>query len=142
PGEHRRGVPVRLAHVQQQLGHRRNDAGAGAGCKEYVACRYREDGALVLSEFAGAAAELTGAFLVNPHHLDEVENALAEALAQSPQQARLRMGGLRSQVLTHDVEFWARSFLAALSDGRPGVPGSPVADGSAPLASDTEWALT
>ncbi|MET9009648.1 alpha,alpha-trehalose-phosphate synthase (UDP-forming) [Streptomyces olivaceoviridis] len=111
-------------------------------CKEYVACRYREDGALVLSEFAGAAAELTGAYLVNPHHLDEVKNALAEALDQSPHQARLRMGGLRHQVLTHDVDFWARSFLAALSDGRPGVPGSPVADGSAPLASDTEWALT
>ncbi|MGV9936940.1 hypothetical protein ACWDY4_41475, partial [Streptomyces olivaceoviridis] len=32
-----------------------------------------------LSEFAGAAAELTGAYLVNPHHLDEVKNALAGA---------------------------------------------------------------
>jgi trehalose 6-phosphate synthase len=39
-------------------------------CKEYVASRYGLDGVLVLSEFAGAAAELTSALLVNPHDLD------------------------------------------------------------------------
>ncbi|MEU6667468.1 trehalose-6-phosphate synthase [Streptomyces sp. NPDC046727] len=111
-------------------------------CKEYIACRYREDGALVLSEFAGAAAELSGAYLVNPHDLQGVKNALAEALDLSPDEARHRMSRLRRQVLTHDVEFWARSFLTALSDGRPGPSPSPAADGSSPLAYDTEWALT
>jgi trehalose 6-phosphate synthase len=37
--------------------------------KEYVACRHDESGALVLSEFTGAADELGSAFLVNPHDL-------------------------------------------------------------------------
>ncbi|GGM44346.1 trehalose-6-phosphate synthase [Longimycelium tulufanense] len=83
-------------------------------CKEYVACRYDLGGALVLSEFAGAAAELTSAFLVNPHDLDGVKNALYSALTVDPAEGRRRMRALRRQVLTHDVDRWARSFLEAL----------------------------
>jgi trehalose 6-phosphate synthase len=83
-------------------------------CKEYVACRYDLGGALVLSEFAGAAAELTSAFLVNPHDLDGVKNALQAALDIDPAEGRRRMRALRRQVLTHDVDRWARSFLEAL----------------------------
>jgi len=83
-------------------------------CKEYVACRHDLGGTLVLSEFAGAAAELTSAFLVNPHDLDGVKNALHAALTIDPAEGRRRMRALRRQVLTHDVDRWARSFLEAL----------------------------
>ena len=83
-------------------------------CKEYVACRHDLGGALVLSEFAGAAAELTSAFLVNPHDLDGVKNAMVAALEVDPAEGRRRMRALRRQVLTHDVDRWARSFLDAL----------------------------
>jgi trehalose 6-phosphate synthase len=83
-------------------------------CKEYVACRYDLGGSLVLSEFAGAAAELTSAFLVNPHDLDGVKNAIYAALTVDPAEGRRRMRALRRQVLTHDVDRWARSFLDAL----------------------------
>jgi trehalose 6-phosphate synthase len=83
-------------------------------CKEYVACRHDLGGALVLSEFAGAAAELTSAFLVNPHDLDGVKNAMESALEVDPAEGRRRMRALRRQVLTHDVDRWARSFLDAL----------------------------
>jgi trehalose 6-phosphate synthase len=83
-------------------------------CKEYVACRHDLGGALVLSEFAGAAAELTSAFLVNPHDLDGVKNAMEAALEVDPAEGRRRMRALRRQVLTHDVDRWARSFLDAL----------------------------
>ncbi len=83
-------------------------------CKEYVACRHDLGGALVLSEFAGAAAELTSAFLVNPHDLDGVKNAMHAALTLDPAEGRRRMRALRRQVLTHDVDRWARSFLDAL----------------------------
>jgi len=83
-------------------------------CKEYVACRHDLGGSLVLSEFAGAAAELTSAFLVNPHDLDGVKNALEAALNIDPAEGRRRMRALRRQVLTHDVDRWARSFLDAL----------------------------
>jgi trehalose 6-phosphate synthase len=83
-------------------------------CKEYVACRHDLGGALVLSEFAGAASELTSAFLVNPHDLDGVKNAMIAALDVDPAEGRRRMRALRRQVLTHDVDRWARSFLDAL----------------------------
>jgi trehalose 6-phosphate synthase len=83
-------------------------------CKEYVAARHDLGGALVLSEFTGAAAEFTSAFLVNPHDLDGVKNAMLAALAMDPEEGRRRMRALRRQVLTHDVNRWARSFLEAL----------------------------
>jgi trehalose 6-phosphate synthase len=91
-------------------------------CKEYVACRHDLGGALVLSEFAGAAAELTSAFLVNPHDLDGVKNAMHEALTIDQEDGRRRMRALRRQVLTYDVDRWARSFLRVLArdDGPTG----------------------
>ena len=48
--------------------------------KEYVACRQADDGALVLSEFAGAAQELRQAYLVNPHDIDGLKDRLVEAM--------------------------------------------------------------
>jgi trehalose 6-phosphate synthase len=87
--------------------------------KEYVACRPDLNGALVLSEFAGAAAELTSAFLINPHDLDGIKNAIERAITADPEERHRRMRALRRQVMTHDVQRWAQSFLAALgSDGR------------------------
>jgi trehalose 6-phosphate synthase len=83
--------------------------------KEYVACRTDLGGALVLSEFAGAAAELRGAYLVNPHDLDGVKNTILEALEQDPEQGRRRMTKLHEQVVEHDVHRWAESFLGALT---------------------------
>ncbi len=47
--------------------------------KEYVACRFNDDGALVLSEFAGAADELRQAWLVNPYDINGMKSALLEA---------------------------------------------------------------
>jgi trehalose 6-phosphate synthase len=82
--------------------------------KEYVACRHDNGGALVLSEFAGAALELKDALLVNPHDTDGVKNALHNALTLDPDEGRRRMRALRRQVLNHDVDRWARTFLDAL----------------------------
>ncbi len=82
--------------------------------KEYVACRHDLTGTLVLSEFAGAAAELTSAFLVNPHDLDGIKNAIEAAITVEPDEERRRMRALHRQVMTHDVQRWAKGFLAAL----------------------------
>ena len=84
--------------------------------KEYVACRSDLGGALVLSEFTGAAAELRQAYLVNPHDLEGVKDAIEAALNQSDEEGRRRMRSLRRQVLAHDVDRWARSFLDALAE--------------------------
>ena len=83
--------------------------------KEYVACRSDLGGALVLSEFTGAAHELHQSFLVNPHDLEGVKDAIEAALLQTPEDGRRRMRALRRQVLAHDVDRWARSFLEALA---------------------------
>ena len=87
--------------------------------KEYVACRSDLGGALVLSEFTGAAAELRQAYLVNPHDPEGVKDAIEAALNQSDDEGRRRMRALRRQVLVHDVDRWARSFLDALAAGHP-----------------------
>src|SRR5574337_273397 len=87
--------------------------------KEYVACRSDLGGALVLSEFTGAAAELRWAYLVNPHDLEGVKDAIEAAANQSAEDGRRRMRALRRQVLAHDVDRWARSFLDALAGAHP-----------------------
>jgi trehalose 6-phosphate synthase len=86
--------------------------------KEYVACRSDLGGALVLSEFTGAAAELRQAYLANPHHLEGVKDAIEAALNQTPEEGRRRMRALRRQVLVHDVDLWAKSFLESLAATR------------------------
>ncbi len=87
--------------------------------KEYVACRNDLGGALVLSEFTGAAAELRQAYLVNPHDLEGVKDTIEAALNQSVEEGRRRMRSMRRQVLAHDVDRWARSFLDALAEAHP-----------------------
>ncbi len=87
--------------------------------KEYVACRYDESGALVLSEFTGAADELTGAFLFNPHDIDGMKDAIVRAATIGPAEARRRMRLMRRRVREHDVAYWAESFLGMLG-GMPG----------------------
>ena len=84
--------------------------------KEFVACRYDESGALVLSEFTGAADELTGAFLVNPHDIEGLKDAIVRAATISPAEARRRMRLMRRPVREHDVAYWARSFLGMLGE--------------------------
>ncbi len=85
--------------------------------KEYVAARVDLGGALVLSEFAGAAGELRQAFLCNPHDLQGVKDALMRAVQVDQTEASRRMRAMRRHLRAHDVRHWASSFLSAL-----GVP--------------------
>jgi trehalose 6-phosphate synthase/phosphatase len=87
--------------------------------KEFVASRVDEAGVLVLSEFAGAAAELDGAVTVNPYDVDAVADSVERALAMSPQEKQARMKTLRRRVCEHDVHAWAGGFLDRLASIRP-----------------------
>jgi trehalose 6-phosphate synthase len=87
--------------------------------KEYVACRYDDDGALVLSEFAGAAAELRQAWQVNPYDLNGMKAALLDACRTDAKDRTRRMRAMRKTVKHADVAAWARAFLAELDDVRP-----------------------
>ncbi|GAA4697959.1 alpha,alpha-trehalose-phosphate synthase (UDP-forming) [Phytohabitans rumicis] len=82
--------------------------------KEYVAARVDHGGALVLSEFAGAAAELTQAYLVNPHDLDGLKLTLMHAKEAGPVDVSSRMIAMREHLRSHDIQAWARSYITAL----------------------------
>nr|WP_258724272.1 trehalose-6-phosphate synthase [Cellulomonas sp. NS3] len=83
--------------------------------KEYVAARSDDRGVLVLSEFTGAADELTGSILVNPHDIAGLKDAITYAVHLDPREARKRMRRLRKRVLENDVAQWSDSFLAVLT---------------------------
>ncbi len=89
--------------------------------KEFVASRPDEDGVLVLSEFAGVAAELSEALVVNPYDVERTSEVLFRALTMPPEERHTRMAILRQRVMTYDVHWWARAFVARLEsvDGTP-----------------------
>ena len=82
--------------------------------KEYVACRDDEDGALVLSEFAGAADELKQAFMVNPYDIDGMKATILQAMRARPRDLARRMRIMRRTVEEHDVADWAAGFMKRL----------------------------
>ncbi|MFB9312412.1 alpha,alpha-trehalose-phosphate synthase (UDP-forming) [Nocardioides plantarum] len=83
--------------------------------KEYVATRTENDGALVLSEFAGAADELRQAWLVNPYDLNGMKSALLEAYRSDDKDLTRRMKAMRKTIQKHDVAAWADSFMTELA---------------------------
>ncbi len=79
--------------------------------KEFCASRIDNRGVLVLSEFAGAAAELrNGALLVNPHDTEKVAELVASALRMTESEQRIRMELMRRQIESYDVFRWSESF--------------------------------
>lgn len=79
--------------------------------KEFVAAREDERGVLVLSQFTGAARELTEALIVNPYDLDEASSALAAALNMSRDEQRDRMRSMRAFLSEFNVYRWAGRML-------------------------------
>jgi trehalose 6-phosphate synthase len=82
--------------------------------KEYVATRFDNTGVLVLSEFAGAAEELSNALVVNPHDLDSLADTLGQAVSMEHSEQAARMKALRRTVASKDVFWWANRCLQAL----------------------------
>ncbi|MEV4106366.1 trehalose-6-phosphate synthase [Nonomuraea sp. NPDC049695] len=82
--------------------------------KEYVSCHHDLHGALVLSEFAGAADELRQAYLVNPYDVEDVKRQMLAAMRATPHELARRMRTMRRRVATYDVDRWASEFLSAL----------------------------
>jgi len=82
--------------------------------KEFVTCRRDEDGVLVLSEFAGAAAEMGEALQVNPYDIESMSQAYDQALTMPKEERHVRMRALRQRIAARDVHQWALSFIDAL----------------------------
>jgi trehalose 6-phosphate synthase len=83
--------------------------------KEYVSAQDPEDpGVLVLSRFAGAAQELTGALIVNPIDIGGMAEALACALAMPLVERRARYRDMIAQLRENNVSVWRDNFLRDL----------------------------
>jgi trehalose 6-phosphate synthase len=102
--------------------------------KEFVAARDDERGVLILSQFTGAARELTEALIVNPYDLRQASDALATALAMPPGEQQERLHSMRSLVASFNVYRWAGRMLVDAADvrrrdrmsGRLGALATPV----------------
>lgn len=82
--------------------------------KEWVTCRRDNTGVMILSEFTGAARELTQALLVNPHDIDGLSSTLNAALSLPEEEQKRRMIAMRRVVKRNDVFHWAATFLENL----------------------------
>ena len=69
---------------------------------------------LVLSQFAGAAAELDGAVKVNPYDTEYVAEGLQRALAMPVEERRARWTSMMSVLRANDLGSWQRNFIRAL----------------------------
>jgi trehalose 6-phosphate synthase len=79
--------------------------------KEFVAARDDERGVLLLSQFTGAARELSEALIVNPYNLDEAAAALAAALEMPAEEQAARLRAMRSYLSEFNVYGWAGRML-------------------------------
>jgi trehalose 6-phosphate synthase len=92
--------------------------------KEFVASRFDEDGTLILSQFTGAARELTSALLVNPFDPDEIAAAIDVAISMDPAERSRRMRLMRAAVESHNIYRWAGKLLEQTL--RAGMPQADV----------------
>jgi len=85
--------------------------------KEYCASSIDNNGVLILSEFAGAAAQLSkGALMVNPYDLESTADAIYAAFIMNYEERQRRMKILRSEVKRNDVNRWVNWFLGSESN--------------------------
>ena len=92
--------------------------GMGLVAKEYCAAN-PGSGALLLSRFAGAAAELAdGAVVVNPWDPEDIARGLRATLALGPEERSRRMARLRRRLRSWDTHTWGEAFLQALGGAR------------------------
>ncbi|MDN5874710.1 MAG: glucosylglycerol-phosphate synthase, partial [Sinobacteraceae bacterium] len=95
--------------------------------KEYVATRgvSGSSGALVLSEFAGAAAELKGAILTNPHDPNDLYEGIYRGLTLPEEEATARIRTLYETVLHYDIRRWGQEFLEAVRNSNAAINETP-----------------
>lgn len=82
--------------------------------KEFVASRSDLRGVLVLSEMAGAAAELSETLLINPNDMDEIAEMIKSGLEMEEAEQQTRLQQMRKRIKRYDVKAWAIDFFAEM----------------------------
>ena len=84
--------------------------------KEFVMAQEEGDpGVLILSEFAGAAEQLEGAMIVNPHDRSKLAETIHVALTMPLEERQDRWRRLVETVTSQDINWWRANFLTDLS---------------------------
>ncbi|HEY3369609.1 MAG TPA: bifunctional alpha,alpha-trehalose-phosphate synthase (UDP-forming)/trehalose-phosphatase [Prolixibacteraceae bacterium] len=84
--------------------------------KEYVAAKRDDPGVLILSEMAGAAAELKEALIINPNDVEQIEGALLEAMLMPEAEQKKRMQKMQKTIARQSVNKWAKDFVTELDE--------------------------
>jgi trehalose 6-phosphate synthase len=82
--------------------------------KEFIAARTDGDGDLLLSQYTGAARELTDALLINPYDIDQLADAMLQAFHMPEKERRQRMTRMRAQVEKNNIYEWGRKIFEEL----------------------------
>jgi trehalose 6-phosphate synthase/phosphatase len=95
--------------------------------KEYIACDVQQKGVLILSEFAGASAQLHDhALLVNPFDLEGVADTMYRAITMPKKERKSRMRRMQDNTKRYNIYWWVSIFLeAAFKKRLEDFPGSP-----------------
>ncbi|WP_017257477.1 bifunctional alpha,alpha-trehalose-phosphate synthase (UDP-forming)/trehalose-phosphatase [Pedobacter arcticus] len=86
--------------------------------KEYIASKTDNSGVLILSEMAGASKELVEALIVNPNNLEEMSQAIIQALEMSEEEQQCRMTSLKQTVTKFDIKHWVKVFMDQLKEAK------------------------
>lgn len=82
---------------------------------EYIATQAKRHGALILSEFTGAAQSLNGSLIVNPWNTEELAGAIHEAVTMGDEQRKLNFDKLQKYVFKFTSAWWGKSFVDELN---------------------------
>jgi trehalose-6-phosphate synthase len=83
--------------------------------KEFIATRSHNDGTLILSRFAGAAKELTGAIIINPYDIERSADSIKLALEMTTEEQNQRMKQMRLTVVRYNIFSWAAALLRTMA---------------------------
>jgi trehalose 6-phosphate synthase len=83
--------------------------------KEFIVARNQNDGALILSRFAGASQELHGAMIINPYDIEQSADAIKAALEMPIDQQHQKMKQMRRMIMSHNVYSWASGILRTMA---------------------------
>ncbi|MBN1498760.1 MAG: bifunctional alpha,alpha-trehalose-phosphate synthase (UDP-forming)/trehalose-phosphatase [Spirochaetes bacterium] len=82
--------------------------------KEFVACQGKNTGVLILSEFAGAVAELGEAIIINPADTNEMADSIKLALELNENEKIERIERMKKRIRNYDIFAWAEDFMTQL----------------------------
>ncbi len=86
--------------------------------KEFLATKGDEKGVLILSEMAGAAAELGEALIVNPNDKEDIARAISEALKMDCKEQKSRNRIMQERLQRYNVSRWAGEFVEKLESSK------------------------